>query len=143
MCFSNFSDFLEKDSYFSEQQVLCGCYADEGYPAINLLQSNPFDDGKKRTCLYFRFCDTFVQEAAYALWLDDQRKALFEKAAMYLEKYADKCRSCGGNGFIPGRGSGTATTSNEQQKLTNNTTITTNKRMSIAVSKNLRLGSMR
>ena len=91
-------------------QVHCACYAYEGYPIINLLQANAFADGKKRICLYFHFCNTFVQEAAYALWLEDQRKALFEKAALYLEAYADKCRSCGGNGFIPGHGVGTTLT---------------------------------
>lgn len=83
-------------------QVLCGCYALDGYPAINLLQSKAFPDGKKRTCLHYQFCKSLVQETAFALWLEDQRNALFEKAALYLETNPDKCRACGGNGFVPG-----------------------------------------
>lgn len=87
-------------------QVLCACYWHEGFPVINLSQVNTYADGKKRVCLYLYFANTFVQEAAYALWLEDQRKSLMEKAALYLERYSDKCRACGGNGFIPGHGKG-------------------------------------
>ena len=91
-------------------QVLCACYAFEGFSVINLSQSNNFVDNKKRVCLYFHFTNTFVQEAAYALWLEDQRKAIYEKAAMHLEKFSDKCRACGGSGFIPGHGRGVTVT---------------------------------
>ncbi|XP_057290575.1 adenylate cyclase type 10-like isoform X2 [Hydractinia symbiolongicarpus] len=87
-------------------QVLCGCYAYEGYAVINLSQSNAFSDNKKRICLYLQFSNSFVQEAAYALWLEDQRRALHERAAVYLEQQSQKCRSCGGDGFIPGYGRG-------------------------------------
>lgn len=95
-------------------QVLCACYACEGFAIINLSQSNNFKDKKKRVCLYFHFSNSFVQEAAYALWLEDQRKAIHEKAALYLERFSDKCRACGGNGFIPGHGRGLSV--NEQLK---------------------------
>lgn len=87
-------------------QVVCACYACEGFPLINLSQSNYFKDKKKRVCLYFHFSNTFVQEAAYALWLEDQRKAIYEKAVLYLERFSEKCKACGGNGFIPGHGRG-------------------------------------
>ena len=87
-------------------QVMCGCYAYEGFTTINLSQTNAFSDRKKRICLFFQFCNTFVQEAAYALWLEDQRKALYERTALHLEALSQKCRSCGGNGFIPGHGRG-------------------------------------
>lgn len=86
--------------------MLCGCYSCEGFHIINLSQANPFIDKKKRVCLFFHFANSFVQETAYALWLEDQRKALHEKAALYLEKSSQKCRSCGGNGFVPGHGRG-------------------------------------
>lgn len=86
--------------------MLCGCYAYEGYSVINLSQSNAFTDNKKRICLYLQFSNSFVQEAAYALWLEDQRRALHERAAVYLEQQSQKCRSCGGDGFIPGYGRG-------------------------------------
>jgi len=94
----------------SNVQVLCGCYSFEGFPVINLSQANAFSDHKKRACLYFQFRNTFVQETAYALWLEDQRKSLLEKAAFHLEKTSHKCRSCGGNGFIPGHGKGISVT---------------------------------
>lgn len=85
-------------------QVLCSCHANEGYECIDLTKTNTFADNKKRVCLFFNFSNTFVQEAAYALWLEEQRKVLQEKAAMYLEKQSHKCRSCGGGSFIPRQG---------------------------------------
>ena len=91
-------------------KILCGCYAGEGYPIINISQANSFSDNKKRICLYFQFCETFVQEAAYALWLEDQRKNIQVKAALHLEQISHKCRSCGGDGFIPGSGIGVSVT---------------------------------
>ena len=89
---------------------MCSCYAYEGFAVINLSQVNAFTDNKKRICLFFQFCNTFVQEAAYGLWLEDQRKALHAKAAQHLERLSEKCRSCGGNGFIPGHGQGVSIT---------------------------------
>ena len=90
----------------SVSQVLCGCYAYEGYPSINLTKTNSFPDNKKRVCLYFNFSNALVQESAYALWLEDQRKGLQEKAALYLESQPHKCHECGGAGFIAGYGKG-------------------------------------
>ena len=85
----------------SNVAVLCGCYASEGLKVLNLSQSNHFSDGKKRICLYFHFCNMYVQEGAYALWLEDQRKAIHEKAALYLESQSNTCKACGGTAFLP------------------------------------------
>ena len=85
-----------------KSQVLCGCYAADGYPTINLSQTVRKATGKKRLCLFFHFCNTFEREAAYDLWLEDQRKALHERAAMYLETQGHLCKPCGGTSFVPG-----------------------------------------
>ncbi|XP_048586687.1 adenylate cyclase type 10-like isoform X2 [Nematostella vectensis] len=81
--------------------VLCGCYADEGNKILNLSRMMT-PSGPKKHCMYFKFINNYVQETTYAVWLEDQRKQLHERAAMFLESQAHKCKACGGGGFIPG-----------------------------------------
>lgn len=83
-------------------QVLCGCYAGKGQPPINLSQTSRQTQGRKKLCLYFHFSNTLVREAAYDLWLEEQRHALHERAAMFLETQIHRCKSCGGTSFVPG-----------------------------------------
>ena len=90
-----------------KHQVLCGCYANEGSPTINLSQIVRQSGGKKKHCLYFHFTDTTIQEAAYDLWLEEQRLALHERAAIFLESQRHMCKPCGGASFVPGRKSKT------------------------------------
>ena len=59
-------------------------------------------DGPSQYCLFYKFSNIYVQETAYDVWLEDQKKGLHEKAAMFLESQAHKCRACGGGGFVPG-----------------------------------------
>ena len=101
----------------ARHNVLCGCYAEEGEPIVNLSQTNR-QDGVKRLCLYFHFSNALVREAAYDLWLEEQRKALHERAAMYLETKEQLCKSCGGNSFLPGIKTKTV---NQPSVLVNNT----------------------
>lgn len=61
--------------------------------------------GPIKSCMFYKFSNIYVQETTYEVWLEDQRKSLHEKAAMFLESQAHKCRACGGGGFIPGGGS--------------------------------------
>ncbi len=82
--------------------VFCGCYVDEGDSVIDLSQMNRAVGGKKRLCQYFHFSNSFVRDAAYDLWLEDQRKALHERAALYLETQVHVCKPCGGDSFVPG-----------------------------------------
>ena len=53
-------------------------------------------------CHTLQFVHTYLQETAYGLWTERQRKALHESAALYLESQAHKCTHCGGGGFIAG-----------------------------------------
>eukprot|EP00794_Sanderia_malayensis_P020042 gene20042-22009_t len=85
-----------------KHHVYCGCYADEDEAPIDLSQNNRMSSGRKKFCLYFHFSNSFVRDAAYDLWLEDQRKALHERAAMYLETQIHLCKSCGGDSFVPG-----------------------------------------
>ena len=80
--------------------VYCGCHADEMTKVLNLSRLMT-PTGPKKQCLYLKFVNTYVQETAYSLWLEDQRKDLHERAAMFLESQAHKCNSCGGGGFVP------------------------------------------
>lgn len=86
-------------------QVYCGCYADEMTKVINLSRLMT-PSGPKKHCLYLKFVNTYVQETTYSLWLEDQRKELHEKAAMFLESQAHKCKACGGGGFVANMGEG-------------------------------------
>lgn len=86
-------------------QVYCGCYADEMTKVINLSRLMT-PSGPKKHCLYLKFVNTYVQETTYSLWLEDQRKELHEKAAMFLESQAHKCKACGGGGFVANAGEG-------------------------------------
>ncbi|XP_062833884.1 adenylate cyclase type 10 isoform X2 [Anolis carolinensis] len=51
-------------------------------------------------CKIMTFCTPLLQEAAYELWLKNQKKALHLKCASYLEKHAHRCKCCGGGDFI-------------------------------------------
>ena len=86
-----------------KNQVLCGCYANDGSPTINLSHIVRQAGGKKKLCLYFHFTDTMIRETAYDLWLEDQRHALHERAAIFLENQTHLCKSCGGSSFVPGK----------------------------------------
>ena len=57
----------------------------------------PIDD-----CEMLQFVHTYIQETAYGLWTESQRKALHEASALFLESQAHKCKNCGGGGFIAG-----------------------------------------
>lgn len=80
-------------------QVYCGCYADEMTKVINLSRLMT-PSGPKKHCFYLKFVNSYVQETTYSLWLEDQKKELHEKAAMFLESQAHKCKACGGGGFV-------------------------------------------
>jgi len=86
-------------------QVYCGCYADEMTKVINLSRLMT-PNGPKKHCLYLKFVNTYVQETTYSLWLEDQKRELHEKAAMFLESQAHKCKACGGGGFVAKMGEG-------------------------------------
>ena len=53
-------------------------------------------------CEMFHFIHAYVQETAYGLWTESQRRALHESAAIFLDSQAHKCKNCGGGGFVAG-----------------------------------------
>ncbi|KAM3841795.1 adenylate cyclase type 10 [Vipera latastei] len=52
-------------------------------------------------CKIMEFCTPLFQEAAYELWLKNQKKALHFKCASYLKCLAHRCKCCGEGDFIP------------------------------------------
>ncbi|XP_026537629.1 adenylate cyclase type 10 [Notechis scutatus] len=52
-------------------------------------------------CKIMEFCAPLLQEAAYELWLKNQKKALHFKCASYLKWLAHRCKCCGEGDFIP------------------------------------------
>lgn len=53
-------------------------------------------------CEMFHFIHAYVQETAYGLWTESQKRALHESAAFFLDSQAHKCKNCGGGGFVAG-----------------------------------------
>ena len=53
-------------------------------------------------CEMFHFVHAYVQETAYGLWTESQRRTLHEAAALFLDGQAHKCKNCGGGGFVAG-----------------------------------------
>ena len=53
-------------------------------------------------CQMLQFVHTYIQETAYGLWTESQRRSLHENAAIFLESQAHKCVNCGGGGFLAG-----------------------------------------
>ena len=66
-------------------------------PKHHISHHPPVDD-----CHMLQFVHTYLQETAYGLWTESQRRALHEAAAIFLESQAHKCKNCGGGGFIAG-----------------------------------------
>lgn len=56
-------------------------------------------------CESLQFVHNYIQETAYNLWTEAQRKTLHEAAAHFLESQAHKCKNCGGGEFLAGRSS--------------------------------------
>jgi adenylate cyclase 10 len=54
-------------------------------------------------CEDLGFVHNYIQETAYNLCTESQRKTLHESAAHFLENQAHKCKNCGGGDFLAGR----------------------------------------
>ena len=50
-------------------------------------------------CQLLEFVHPYVRDTLYDLWTNKQRTELHEKAALFLESQAHKCKNCGGGGF--------------------------------------------
>lgn len=58
---------------------------------------------KVEECETLQFVHNYMQETAYNLCTEAQRKTLHTSAAQFLETHAHKCKNCGGGDFIGGR----------------------------------------
>ena len=74
-------------------------------PCLSKIESRRTSDNIRRfsepapinQCHLLQFTHTYLQETAYSLWTESQRKSLHEAAALFLESH--KCASCGGEGL--------------------------------------------
>lgn len=108
--------FVEKEEetrlskQHSEVNLNCGCLekyshlitkprlsADLPHKHVHLASYPPVEE-----CKNLQFVHNYVQETAYNLWTETQRKTLHEAAAHFLENQAHKCRNCGGGDFMGG-----------------------------------------
>ncbi|XP_077862654.1 adenylate cyclase type 10-like [Saccoglossus kowalevskii] len=78
------------------------------------LESTVDDHSNIANCKLLRFRTSMMQEVAYTLFLNEQRRSLHEQAALFLESRAHKCRSCGGGECVP-----------HYQSLSHDMTVTT------------------
>lgn len=58
-----------------------------------------------KECENLEFVHNYIQETAYTLCTESQRKTLHEASAHFLENQAHKCKNCGGGDFLTGRNS--------------------------------------
>ncbi|XP_078675268.1 adenylate cyclase type 10-like isoform X2 [Branchiostoma floridae x Branchiostoma belcheri] len=86
----------------ASQKIECRCVKDPKdenflvYPSGN--RSNPVVVDIH--CRLLRFRSPLIQETAYALLTEDQRKALHKMCGEFLEGQAHKCKACGGGDFV-------------------------------------------
>uniref|UniRef100_H9GAK0 Adenylate cyclase type 10 n=1 Tax=Anolis carolinensis TaxID=28377 RepID=H9GAK0_ANOCA len=79
----------------------CGTLTSFSLSDIGIAVSNRLNQEERvMGCKIMTFCTPLLQEAAYELWLKNQKKALHLKCASYLEKHAHRCKCCGGGDFI-------------------------------------------
>ncbi|RMX45142.1 hypothetical protein pdam_00016498, partial [Pocillopora damicornis] len=122
--------------------VYCGCYADEMTKVINLSRLMT-PSGLKKHCLYMKFVNTYVQETTYSLWLEDQKKELHERAAMFLESQAHKCKSCGGGGFVAKKADTLEEQGGQGKRMTEASSGRSQARVSSKMAKRRRTAEMR
>ena len=60
------------------------------------------DEQNLNQCELLQFSHPVFRETIYGLWTEKQCIQLHEKAAVFLESQAHKCKNCGGGGFIAG-----------------------------------------
>lgn len=96
-----------EDHFLDNQNFYCPClehfkhYKSGSSPQIderNIL----IDEQNLDHCETLQFSHPIFQETIYGLWPEKQCIQLHEKAALFLESQAHKCKSCGGGGFIAG-----------------------------------------
>nr|XP_060630310.1 adenylate cyclase type 10 [Anolis sagrei ordinatus] len=90
------TEFSSERTLFSKIMKPTQQKSDLGIVVSNRLNQEERVMGSK----VMTFCTPLLQEAAYELWLKNQKKALHLKCASFLEKNAHRCKCCGGGDFI-------------------------------------------
>ena len=95
-----------EDNFLETQNLYCPClehikHCTSGY---SLRKSkNVFADVHNLgQCELLQFSHPIFRETIYGLWTEKQCIQLHEKAALFLESQAHKCKNCGGGEFITG-----------------------------------------
>ena len=95
-----------EDYFLDNQNLYCPCLKHIEHCKSNISMCNNknvlIDEQNLDHCETLQFGHSIFQETIYGLWTEQQRLQLHEKAALFLESHAHKCKSCGGGGFIAG-----------------------------------------
>ena len=91
--------------FLENQNLYCPCLEIlKHYKSDGSLNNNNIliDEPNLDHCETLQFSHPVFQETIYELWTEKQSIQLHEKAAIFLESQAHKCKSCGGGGFVAG-----------------------------------------
>lgn len=95
-----------EDHFLDNQNLYCPCLEHiKHYQSGSSMQDekNVFiNEQNLDHCETLQFSHPIFQETIYGLWTEKQCIQLHEKAAVFLESQAHKCKSCGGGGFVAG-----------------------------------------
>jgi len=95
-----------EDLFLNNQNLYCPCLEHVVHHKSDASMQDDknvlIDEQNLDNCETLQFSHPIFQETIYGLWTEKQCIQLHEKAALFLESQAHKCRSCGGGGFIAG-----------------------------------------
>lgn len=95
-----------KELFLDNDNLYCPCLEHIIHHKSNVSMQGDknvlIDEQNLDNCETLQFSHPIFQETIYGLWTEKQCSQLHEKAALFLESQAHKCRSCGGGGFIAG-----------------------------------------
>ena len=93
------------DDFLDNQNLYCPCLEHlKHYKSGTSINGKNIliDEQNLDHCETLQFSHPIFQETIYGMWTEKQCIQLHEKAALFLESQAHKCKSCGGGGFIAG-----------------------------------------
>ena len=123
-----------EDSFLENQNLYCPCLEHiKHYKSDSSLHDGKnvlIDEQNMDLCELLQFSHPIFRDTIYGLWTEKQCIQLHEKAALFLESQAHKCKNCGGGGFIAGgqttqymkktNGAGGGNSTNGKGKLSGN-----------------------
>ena len=95
-----------EDHFLDNKNLDCPCLKQIHYYKSSISMRNNknvlINEKNLVHCETLQFSHPIFQETIYKLWPEQQCIQLHEKAALFLESQAHKCKSCFGGGFIAG-----------------------------------------